>query len=124
MVDLRRADHRNRSRPDRGAAGSEDAARGFYGGLVGLEEIPKPEPLRSRGSVWFRAGSAELHVGIDETFAPARKAHPGLVADDLDAVRTRLVSAGHAVRDDDLIEGVRRLHVDDPFANRLEVRQA
>jgi catechol 2,3-dioxygenase-like lactoylglutathione lyase family enzyme len=104
--------------------GSEDAARGFYGGVVGLEEIPKPEPLRSRGGVWFRAGSAELHVGIDDSFAPARKAHPGLVADDLEALRARLASAGHAVREDDLIEGVRRHHVDDPFGNRLEVRQA
>jgi hypothetical protein len=104
--------------------GSEDAARGFYGELVGLEEIPKPEPLRARGGVWFRAGSAELHVGIDETFVPARKAHPGLVAEDLDALRTRLVSAGHEVREDELIARVRRLHVDDPFGNRLELRQA
>jgi len=74
-------------------AGSEDAARGFYGVLLGLEEIPKPEPLRARGGVWFRAGTADLHIGIEEPFAPARKAHPGLVADDLDAVRARPVYA-------------------------------
>jgi catechol 2,3-dioxygenase-like lactoylglutathione lyase family enzyme len=104
--------------------GSDDAARGFYGTLLGLEEIPKPEPLRARGGVWFRAGTAELHVGIEEPFAPARKAHPGLVAEDLDAVRKRLASAGHEVTEDDRVEGVERLYVDDPFGNRLELRQA
>jgi catechol 2,3-dioxygenase-like lactoylglutathione lyase family enzyme len=104
--------------------GSEDAARRFYGDLLGLEEIPKPEPLRNRGGVWFRAGAAELHVGIEEPFAPARKAHPGLVAEDLDAVRRRLASAGHELTEDDQIAGVERLYVDDPFGNRLELRQA
>jgi len=105
-------------------AGSEDAARRFYGALLGLEEIPKPEPLRARGGDCFRASTAALHVGIEEPFVPARKAHPGLVADDLDAVRAGLVSAGHEVREDDLIAGVDRLYVDDPFGNRLELRQA
>ena len=104
-------------------AGSEDQAREFYGALIGLEEIPKPEPLRARGGVWFRAGTAELHVGIEEPFAPARKAHPGLVAADLDGVRNRLTAAGHELQEDDLIPGVERFYVDDPFGNRLEVRQ-
>ena len=63
--------------------GGEDAARAFYGVLLGLEEIPKPEPIRARGGVWFRAGAQELHLGVEEPFAPARKAHPGLVASDL-----------------------------------------
>jgi catechol 2,3-dioxygenase-like lactoylglutathione lyase family enzyme len=102
--------------------GCEDAARAFYGGLLGMEELPKPEELRARGGCWFRAGAQELHVGVEEPFAPARKAHPGLVAADLDALRSSLEAAGLAWEDNDEIAGVDRLFVRDPFDNRLEVR--
>jgi len=105
-------------------AGCEDEARAFYGGLLGLEEIPKPPTLAARGGCWFRAGAQELHVGVEEPFAPARKAHPGLVADDLDALAARLRAAGYVVVPDEAIPGARRFHVADPFGNRLEVRQA
>jgi len=101
--------------------GCEEDARAFYGALLGLEEIPKPEPLRARGGVWFRAGAQELHVGVEEPFAPARKAHPGLVASDLAALRGRLADAGHEVQDDEALPGTRRFYVHDPFGNRLEI---
>jgi catechol 2,3-dioxygenase-like lactoylglutathione lyase family enzyme len=104
--------------------GGEDAARTFYAGLLGLAEISKPEPIRARGGVWFRVGGQELHLGVEEPFAPARKAHPGLVASDLDAVRARLAGAELGFEDDDKIAGVDRLFVADPFGNRVEVRQA
>jgi catechol 2,3-dioxygenase-like lactoylglutathione lyase family enzyme len=104
--------------------GGERVARAFYAGLLGLEEIPKPEPIRARGGVWFRAGGQELHLGVAEPFAAARKAHPGLVASDLDAVRLRLAGAGIEFEDDDKIAGVDRLFVADPFGNRLELRGA
>ena len=100
----------------------EDEARAFYAGVLGLEEIPKPEPIRARGGVWFRAGAQELHLGVEEPFAAARKAHPGLVADDLAPLRERLSAAGIAFEDDDKISGVERLFVSDPFGNRIEVR--
>ena len=105
-------------------AGSEPALRAFYIGVLGLEEIPKPVAIRGRGGVWFRVGGQELHLGVEEPFAPARKAHPGLVASDLDAVRARLAGAGIEFEDDDKIAGVDRLFVADPFGNRVEVRQA
>lgn len=101
---------------------AEEGARAFYGGVLGLEELPKPEPIRSRGGVWFRVGAQELHLGIEEPFTPARKAHPGLLADDLDAVRERLQAAGVAYEDDSRVDGVDRLFVHDPFGNRLELR--
>jgi catechol 2,3-dioxygenase-like lactoylglutathione lyase family enzyme len=104
-------------------AGCEDEARAFYGGLLGLKEIPKPEALAARGGCWFRAGGQELHVGVDEPFAPARKAHPGLVAGDLDDLAGRLRAAGHEVTFDAAIPGAKRFHVADPFGNRLEIRQ-
>jgi catechol 2,3-dioxygenase-like lactoylglutathione lyase family enzyme len=103
--------------------GCEEAARAFYGALLGLEELPKPEPLASRGGCWFRAGAQELHVGVEEPFAPARKAHPGLVVDDLEALAARLADAGVEVNWDEAIPGLRRFHAADPWGNRLEFRQ-
>ncbi len=105
-------------------AGCEAEARAFYAGLLGLEELEKPEPLRTRGGCWFRAGGQELHVGVEEPFAPARKAHPGLVVDDLGELERRLAAAGIQTERDESIAGVLRAHVADPFGNRLELRQA
>ena len=103
-------------------SGREDEARAFYGGLLGMVELPKPEAIRARGGCWFRAGSQELHIGVEDPFSPARKAHPGLVASDLDAIRARFQSACLEYEDDVKIEGVDRLFVHDPFGNRLELR--
>ena len=105
-------------------AGCEADARAFYGGLLGLEELPKPEALAARGGCWFRAGAQELHVGIEEPFAPARKAHPSFVVSDLDDLAAKLTEAGFAVTYDDRIPGTRRFETADPFGNRLEFRQA
>jgi catechol 2,3-dioxygenase-like lactoylglutathione lyase family enzyme len=102
----------------------EAATRAFYSGVLGLPELPKPEPLASRGGCWFRAGPLELHVGVEDPFAPARKAHPGFVVDDLAALRARLAAAGIAVRDETDLPGAVRFYADDPFGNRLEFRQA
>jgi catechol 2,3-dioxygenase-like lactoylglutathione lyase family enzyme len=103
--------------------GCEERARRFYGDLLGLEELPKPEALRARGGCWFRAGAQELHVGVEAPFAPAHKAHPGLVDSDLESLRGRLSAAGVAWEADGSLDGVDRLYVHDPFGNRLEVRQ-
>ncbi len=104
--------------------GCEPEARAFYGVLLGLEELPKPDSLRGRGGCWFRAGAQELHVGVDRAFAPARKAHPGLVVSDLDELAGRLAAAGVAVDPDDALPGTKRFHATDPFGNRLEFREA
>jgi catechol 2,3-dioxygenase-like lactoylglutathione lyase family enzyme len=104
--------------------GQEDEARAFYGAALGMEELPKPAALGDRGGCWFRAGTQELHVGVEAGFVPARKAHPGLVVSDLDAIRTRLAAAGVAFRNDAELEGIERLFVHDPFGNRLELRQS
>jgi GNAT superfamily N-acetyltransferase len=99
--------------------GGEPAARAFYGELLGLAELPKPEPLRARGGVWFAVGDQQLHVGVEEPFVPARKAHPAFAvarAQDLRGLAERLEAAGHAVTWDGP-----RIYVADPFGNRLEL---
>jgi catechol 2,3-dioxygenase-like lactoylglutathione lyase family enzyme len=103
-------------------AGSEDAARRFYGEVLGLPELEKPEALRARGGVWFACGAQQLHVGIvARDFAPATKAHPALSASDLDSIAARLTAAGAAVQWDDELAGVRRFFTTDPWGNRVEL---
>lgn len=103
--------------------GCEQEARAFYGGLLGMAELEKPELLRERGGCWFRAGAHELHVGVEDPFAAARKAHPSFVVDDLGALAERLRGHGIEVATDEAIPGVERAYVADPFGNRLELRQ-
>ncbi|MCW2933346.1 MAG: glyoxalase [Actinomycetia bacterium] len=105
--------------------GEEDVARAFYAGLLGMTEDKKPPALAARGGCWFRSGAAVLHLGVQEPFVPARKAHPALLASDLDALEARLTAAGYAcVRADDEIPGVLRFHTHDTFGNRVEFLQA
>jgi catechol 2,3-dioxygenase-like lactoylglutathione lyase family enzyme len=103
--------------------GCEGEARRFYGELLGLEEIPKPEPLRTRGGVWFQLGRGQLHIGVEDPFRPARKAHPALRVppDRLEALAARVSAAGVALRWDAELPGVRRFYVEDPWGNRLEL---
>ncbi|GGB47990.1 glyoxalase [Flexivirga endophytica] len=106
-------------------AGSEDRLREFYGGVLGLPEIPKPLVLAARGGCWFAVGTThELHCGVEESFTPARKAHPCLLVADVDAAADAVATAGGVVRWDDAIPGIRRFHTDDPVGNRVELQQA
>jgi catechol 2,3-dioxygenase-like lactoylglutathione lyase family enzyme len=103
-------------------AGCEAAARRFFGELVGLAEIEKPEPPRARGGAWFALGDRQLHVGVDADFAPARKAHVALRlgAAELDELAERLAAAGCPVTWDDALAGERRFYSEDPWGNRIE----
>jgi methyltransferase (TIGR00027 family) len=105
--------------------GGEDAARAFYGDLLGLVEVAKPAPLRERGGVWFRADDDRaLHVGVDEAFEPARRAHPALAVEDPAALAERAAAAGLEVSWDEALPDTERFFVDDPFGNRVEVLRA
>jgi catechol 2,3-dioxygenase-like lactoylglutathione lyase family enzyme len=97
----------------------EREARAFYGGVLGLEELAKPEPLKARGGVWFSVGRQSLHVGVQADFQPATKAHPAFHVDSLDELAERLTLAGAPVHWDDAIPG--RFYTEDPWGNRLEL---
>lgn len=103
------------------APGVEERARAFYTGLLGLEEIEKPASLRSKGGVWFSLGRGELHIGLDDGFRPALKAHPALAVTGLDELRIRLEAEGHVTSDAEEIPYARRFYISDPFGNRLEI---
>ncbi len=105
--------------------GREADAQAFYEGLLGLPRVPKPPHLEVRGGCWFESdlgtSAVKLHLGVEDPFRPARKAHPALQVQDLPALVERLRGAGIAVRDDEPLEGYDRVYVDDPFGNRLEL---
>ncbi|GGX46081.1 glyoxalase [Tateyamaria omphalii] len=103
--------------------GEEDAARAFYGDVLGLSEVPKPESLIKRGGCWFQCGDVKVHLGIMEDFCPATKAHPAFVVSDLSDMRQRCDAAGCVCIDGDPLDGFARFHVSDPFGNRIELMQ-
>ena len=113
-------EHLNLSMPK----GREAEARAFYGGLLGLQEVAKAQALMIYGGCWFKLGDLTLHLGTDENFVPAKKAHPAFLVRDLEAARARFAASGIEVRPDTQVPHVRRFYIDDPFGNRLEFIQA
>jgi catechol 2,3-dioxygenase-like lactoylglutathione lyase family enzyme len=104
--------------------GAEAAARPFYRDLLGLTEVEKPEPGKSRGGAWYEAGPVKVHLGVEADFRANRKAHPAFVVGDLQDLSRRAQAAGYEVKPDVELEGVERAFVYDPFGNRLEFIQA
>jgi catechol 2,3-dioxygenase-like lactoylglutathione lyase family enzyme len=106
--------------------GEETKARAFYGDLLGLQEIEKPEVLRARGGCWFQLGAnqlnftSQLHLGVETDFKPAKKAHPAFRVNNYEALQQRLQEASFTVMHDDMLKDVERFYIHDPFGNRLE----
>ena len=103
-----------------GPEGCEPEARRFFCDLLQLQELEKPEPLKSRGGCWFQAGPRQLHIGIEDPFQPARKAHPAFAVRDIEGLFRTLAAANVGCKWDEDLEGVRRFFANDPWGNRLE----
>lgn len=101
--------------------GGEDAARAFYAGVLGLTEIPKPPNLARRGGVWFELGNQQLHLGVEDDFHPAKKAHPALLVENLPEMIARCRDQGIPTVTDEPFPGFDRVYVADPFGNRIEL---
>jgi catechol 2,3-dioxygenase-like lactoylglutathione lyase family enzyme len=104
-------------------AGREEEARSFYSLLLGIPEMPKPENLAKRGGVWFESGPVRIHLGIEENFRPALKAHPALLVNDLSGLVERLRAVGSTVVEDEPLAGYSRVYATDPFGNRVELME-
>jgi len=105
-------------------SGKEDKAREFYANILGLTEIPKPADLAKRGGAWFQSENVQLHLGVEQDFRPARKAHPAFIVDDLDMLLTNARNAGYETdASQPPLDGYKRAHVFDPFGNRIELMQ-
>ena len=101
--------------------GEEERARAFYHDLLGMEELAKPRELARRGGCWFSSGDAQIHLGVEPDFRPARKAHPALRCHDYELLTAKLRAAGVLLIADDTLPGVARCYVHDPFGNRMEL---
>lgn len=102
-------------------AGGEDRARAFYVGVLGMTEVPKPPVLAARGGAWFAGGAAQVHLGVEAGFRPARKAHPALRVDGLAGLRAACEAAGFPATPGEPLDGRDRVYVHDPFGNRIEL---
>ena len=100
--------------------GGEGMARGFFSGVLGMDEDQKPYPLSERGGCWFRKGSVILHVGVDREFSPQRKAHPAFVVPHLEELAEKLEEQGYEVVWDEALPDRARFYSADPFGNRIE----
>jgi hypothetical protein len=101
--------------------GEEDRAREFYGGVLRMTEIAKPPELAKRGGVWFASGSVRVHLGVEQDFRPAKKAHPALGSDRFEELLTHLAANNVEIIPDDAMPGTRRFYIADCFGNRLEI---
>jgi catechol 2,3-dioxygenase-like lactoylglutathione lyase family enzyme len=100
---------------------AEDQARSFYIDVLGFEEVEKPAILNFRGGVWFACTGVELHLGVEDPFTPAKKAHPAFRVASLEQVIRHLESRDVSYRRDVDLPTIRRVYVDDPFGNRIEL---
>jgi catechol 2,3-dioxygenase-like lactoylglutathione lyase family enzyme len=99
---------------------AEDRAREFYGNLLGLEEIEKPDVLKANGGMWYGVADVQLHIGVEDVVAPSKR-HPAFEIEDVPGVRNHLEQNGVRTRDEPDIPGVRRFSFFDPFGNRIEL---
>lgn len=104
--------------------GEEALARLFYGGVLGLQEVRKPVPLRRRGGVWFVGPGMAVHLGVEQPFRPAQRAHPAFIVSDLAWARRRIAGHGLEIEEDESGLAVQRCYVRDPFGNRIELVDA
>jgi catechol 2,3-dioxygenase-like lactoylglutathione lyase family enzyme len=102
-------------------AGQEAKARDFYIGLFGMSEIDKRPVLAKRGGAWFSTGDVQIHLGVEDNFRAAKKAHPAFRARNSAALRSKLSGAGYPVKEDDAIAGIKRFYTEDCFGNRIEI---
>lgn len=103
--------------------GGEAQASAFYAGILDMTAVPKPAALAGRGGIWFEAGPIRLHLGIETPFTPARKAHPAFEVADIGRVTKQLHAAGIEPKTDQDLPGIRRIYINDPFGNRIELLQ-
>jgi len=115
-INFKRLDHVQLCVPP----GAETQAREFYGILLGLAEIEKPEPLQGRGGLWFQIADIQLHIGVEADHSRSKR-HPAFEVENIETVRKHLETNGVRTRDEIPLAGIRRFSFFDPFNNRIEL---
>ena len=115
-VQIKRLDHVQLCIP----FGEEERAREFYGVLLGLEEIEKPDALKPNGGLWFKVADIQLHIGVEEAQGKSKR-HPAFEVEDLEGIREYLVGNGVKIKEETPVPGLKRFSFFDPFGNRIEL---
>ena len=105
----------------------EEAAKHFYGVVMGLHEVPKPEGSRGRGGAWYQLGHLQLHLSLEEPRGEncISKRHICYTVTDVAEAEQKFRNAGVEIVPDDMpLLGWSRFYVRDPGGNRLEIAQA
>ncbi|MGY0684394.1 hypothetical protein ACW7DJ_07115 [Mammaliicoccus sciuri] len=76
--------------------------------------------MRGNGGVWFNINQIDLHIGIEEGFEPLKKAHPAINVENLEDLKEHLTNEKIEFKADNRFPGANRIHLLDPFGNRLE----
>jgi catechol 2,3-dioxygenase-like lactoylglutathione lyase family enzyme len=102
--------------------GAEARAREFYGELLGLKEIEKPEVLKPSGGLWFEMADIQLHLGIEEARSTYKR-HPAFEVENLEGIRAFFGEHGVRIKEEETVPGFKRLSFFDPFGNRIELME-
>ncbi len=100
--------------------GGETEARKFYCGLLGLEEIEKPEDLKKNGGFWLKIADIELHIGAEDVKNTSKR-HPAFEIENVEKVKVYLQAAGVRIKEDNPLPEFYRFSFYDPFNNRIEL---
>jgi catechol 2,3-dioxygenase-like lactoylglutathione lyase family enzyme len=115
-IQVKRLDHVQICIP----VGAEDEARAFYSGILGFQEIEKPDALKKNGGLWYQVGDIELHIGVENRDGYNSKSHPAFEVEDLQSVKEYLLNKGIQINEETPIPHVSRFSFRDPFNNRIE----
>ena len=98
----------------------EQAAKHFYGEVLGLKQIPKPQGPRQSIGAWYQLGSAQLHLSIeDDPKNDASNRHVCYGVADLGVAENVLREAGVEI----ILDPSPRFFVRDPAGNLIEVTE-
>jgi catechol 2,3-dioxygenase-like lactoylglutathione lyase family enzyme len=97
-------------------------SRAFYGGVLGLKEIPAPKEF-DFVAIWYDLGGTYLHLLLKphpDTISPR---HFCLLTPNAVAAREHLTRLGVAIEETVRIAAADRFFVRDPDGNRIELLQ-
>ena len=102
--------------------GEEEKAREFYTGVLGLEELEKPDALKPNGGLWFKIADIQLHIGAEDVQGKSKR-HPAFEVEDLEGIREHLRENGVRIKEETPVPGLNRFSFFDPFDNRIELME-
>ncbi|MFB6467899.1 VOC family protein [Cytobacillus sp. Hz8] len=104
--------------------GTEEEGKNFYCGILGLQEIEKPNSLKGRGGFWLKVGDKDVHVGTEDGFNRLNtKAHIAYEVEDISYWKNRLAKENIEILYGVPIPNFDRFEFRDPFGNRVEMIQ-